>query len=82
MAWGADEIGVRAHGGGAIGMDDPDDATLVASARLRNRVTEAHVHPLPGGPMILGFEWRGIETRYAAGPVANYHLNLAVGFRF
>lgn len=68
--------------GGGIGMDDPDDASLAASARLRNRVTEAHLHLLPGGPMIVGFEWRRIETTYAAGPVVNDHLNLAVGFRF
>lgn len=68
--------------GGGIGLDDPDDASLAASARLKHRVTEAHLHLLPGGPLLVGLEWRRIETTYVAGPVVNDHLNLAVGFRF
>jgi hypothetical protein len=36
----------------------------------------------PGGPLLLGFEWRRLTTDYAAGAVTNDHLNVAVGFVF
>lgn len=68
--------------GAGFGIDDPDDAGLPAGARLKNAATEAHLHLRPAGPMLVGLEWRRIETTYAAGKVANDHLNLAIGFSF
>ena len=68
--------------GGGFGSDDPDDKNLAAGARLRNDVLEAHLHLRPAGPLVLGFEWRRMETTYATGKLANDHLNIAVGFVF
>lgn len=68
--------------GGGYGMDDPDDSNLAAGARLKNDVMEAHLHLRPAGPLVLGFEWRRMETTYAIGKIMNDHLNVAVGFVF
>jgi hypothetical protein len=32
--------------------------------------------------LVFGFEFRRIQTRYAAGDFAVNHLNLAAGYRF
>ena len=68
--------------GGGYGTDHPDAKDLAAGARLKNAVTEAHLHLRPAGPLVLGFEWRRIETTYATGKLPNDHLNIAVGFVF
>ena len=68
--------------GGGLGFDDPEDADVAAGGRLRNTVTEAHLHWRPAGPTLIGLEWRSIATDYAAGSRTNQHLNLAFGFEF
>jgi hypothetical protein len=68
--------------GGGFGFDDPDDKDLPADARLKNVVNEVHLHLRPAGPIVVGFEYRRIETTYATGKLADDHFNIAVGFVF
>jgi hypothetical protein len=68
--------------GGGFGSDDPDDKDLAAGARLKNDVTEAHLVLRPAGPLVLGFEYRRMQTTYATGKLLNDHLNVGVGFVF
>jgi hypothetical protein len=68
--------------GGGFGLDDPDNKDLAAGARLKNEVTEAHLHLRPAGPLVLGFEYRRMQTTYSTGKLVNDHLNVAVGFVF
>jgi len=68
--------------GGGCGIDDPKDADVPAAGRFRNFVCEGHVEWRPPGPLILGFEFRRLQTRYAAGDFTVNHLNLAAGYRF
>lgn len=81
--WGQLNVRPRAGWmfGGGCGLDDPDDADLPATGRFRNFVCEGHVEWRPG-PLVLGFEFRRLETRYQAGDFVVNHLNLATGFRF
>jgi hypothetical protein len=70
--------------GGGAGLDDPDDADLdPETGRLENRTFSGHVTWRPR-PLVIGFEFRRIGTRYAA-PVGrewNNHLNLVMGLVF
>lgn len=68
--------------GAGYGQDDPDDGDLPATARLKNSAAEVHLHVQPGGPIVIGFEYRRLETTYKTGPLVNDHLNIAVGFVF
>jgi hypothetical protein len=68
--------------GGGFGLDDPDDKDLPTGARLKNEVTEAHLHLRPAGPLVFGFEYRRMQTTYSTGKLVNDHLNVAVGFVF
>ncbi|MFI5311106.1 MAG: hypothetical protein ACHQQ3_07740 [Gemmatimonadales bacterium] len=68
--------------GAGYGFDDPRDEDLAAGSRLKNEATEVHLHVRPAGPLVLGFEYRRLETTYATGKLANDHLNLAIGFEF
>jgi hypothetical protein len=68
--------------GGGCGIDDPKDADVPATGRLRNFVCEGHVEWRPPGPLVFGFEFRRFETRYQAGDFVVNHLNLAAGFKF
>ena len=68
--------------GGGCGLDDPDDADLPATGRLRNFVCEGHVEWRPPGPLAFGFEYRRLSTRYQSGDFTASHLNLAAGYRF
>lgn len=68
--------------GAGAGFDDPEDADIAAGGRTKNTMTEAHVHWRPAGPLVLGFEWRQVETAWTGGTWTNQHLNLAVGFEF
>jgi hypothetical protein len=68
--------------GGGCGIDDPKDADVPATGRLRNFVCEGHVEWHPPGPLIFGFEFRRLETRYQAGDFTVNHLNLAAGYQF
>lgn len=81
--WGQLNVRPRAGWmfGGGCGLDDPDDADVPATGRFRNFVCEGHVEWRPG-PLVLGFEFRRLETRYEAGDFVVNHLNLATGFRF
>lgn len=68
--------------GGGVGIDDPDDDDVdPATQRLRNRSYEAHVHWKPT-PLILGLEYRRVETLYATGTEDADHVNLALGVSF
>jgi len=82
------QLNIRPHPavelGGGYGMDDPDDADLdPATALLRNVSWEGHVHWRPA-PLVLGVEFRRIETTYgpAVSTLFANHLNLAAGFEF
>jgi hypothetical protein len=83
-AWGQVSLkpSTRIEIGGGYGFDDPDDAQLAASARRKNVHTTAHLHLRPVGPIVLGFEYRKLQTTYAAGPLTNDHFNVAFGFVF
>ncbi|PYO88030.1 MAG: hypothetical protein DMD66_08545 [Gemmatimonadetes bacterium] len=68
--------------GGGCGIDDPKDTDVPATGRFRNFVCEGHVEWRPPGPLVFGFEFRRLQTRYQAGDFTVNHLNLAAGFRF
>jgi hypothetical protein len=68
--------------GAGYGFDDPRDADLPASGRLRNVSSEMHAIAHPGGPLVLSFEWRRMTTTYTARSWTNDHLNVGVGFEF
>ena len=68
--------------GGGCGIDDPKDADVPATGRFRNFVCEGHVEWRPPGPLVFGFEFRRLQTRYQAGDFTVNHFNLAAGFRF
>jgi hypothetical protein len=68
--------------GGGCGIDDPKDADVLAGGRFRNLVCEGHVEWRPPGPLLFGFEFRQLKTRYQTGDFTANHLNLAAGFRF
>ena len=82
--WGQLNVKPTAHVtlGGGLGRDDPDDEGLSATARLKNVVSELHLHVRPAGPVVLGLEARRMATTYANGTLRNTHINLAVGFEF
>lgn len=68
--------------GGGCGMDDPNDADVFAGGKLRNFACEGHVEWRPPGPVVFGFEFRRIQTRYTIGDFNVNHLNFAAGYRF
>ena len=68
--------------GGGGGMDDPNDVDVPAAGRFRNIAYEGHVEWRPPGPLVLAFEFRRLQTRYAAGDFAVNHMNVAAGYRF
>jgi hypothetical protein len=68
--------------GGGVGVDDPDEADLPATGRGRNVVFEGHVHFRPGGGLLIGAAYRRIETTYAAGTLAENHVNAFAGVAF
>ncbi len=82
--WGQINLRPRAGWmfGGGCGIDDPKDADVPATGRFRNFVCEGHVEWRPPGPLVFGFEFRRLETRYQAGDFVVNHLNLAAGYRF
>ena len=82
--WG--QLNLRANPawmfGGGCGIDDPKDSDVLATGRFRNFVCESHVEWRPPGPLLFGFEYRRLQTRYASGDFTANHVNLAAGFRF
>lgn len=67
--------------GGGCGIDDPDDATLLATGIRKNVVCEGHLH-WRSGPLVAGFEFRRFATTYPAGEFTANHVNVAAGYRF
>ncbi|MGH7656425.1 MAG: hypothetical protein ACREN6_17385 [Gemmatimonadaceae bacterium] len=68
--------------GAGYGMDDPRDSDLGPGSRLKNVVREAHIQVRPGGPFVVGVEYRRLETSYSTSVLANDHLNLSLGIEF
>jgi hypothetical protein len=68
--------------GGGWGMDDPDDADLPTTGRLKNRTVEGHVTLRPGGGFFVGGELRKITTTYQAGDLSAWHINVYSGIAF
>ncbi len=70
--------------GGGYGFDDPRDSDLdPLTGILRNASWETHAQWRPA-PLVLGAEFRHIETTYRplVGKLGVHHLNLAAGFEF
>jgi hypothetical protein len=73
--------------GGGVGIDEPEATQLDdtdPAQRLRNLAWAVYTTWQPAGPILLGFEYRRIETEYggATGTLTNDHFNLQAGFRF
>jgi hypothetical protein len=68
--------------GGGCGIDDPDDRDVPLGGRLQNLACEGHLEWRAPGPLVFGFEFRRLSTRYRSGDARASHLNLAAGFRF
>lgn len=66
--------------GVGFGVDQPRASDR--PVRQRNLAFEGHVIVRPAGPLLVGVEYRRMETRYAAGTFADDHVNLATGFEF
>lgn len=65
--------------GTGCGFDAVDDADR--PTRRRNTVCAAHLLWRPSEPIVLGLEFRGIETKFDTGAVGRVnHVNLGVGF--
>lgn len=65
--------------GTGCGFDAVNDADR--PTRRRNRVCAAHLLWRPSEPVVLGLEFRGIETKFDTGAVGRVnHVNLGVGF--
>ena len=68
--------------GAGWGMDDPDDADLPTTGRLRNVTYGGHITVRPGGGFFAGGEVRRIETTYQAGALPAWHVNVYSGVTF
>ncbi len=69
--------------GGGAGIDDVDESDIpINGGRGRNIHYTGHVHWRPGGGLLLGFEFRRMETRYATGTIGANHLNWFAGVAF
>jgi hypothetical protein len=73
--------------GGGCGQDRPRwDAAGAASgaSRVKNFVCEGHAIWRPAGPLVVGFEYRHMETTYGgtAGTAVARHVNVQAGYRF
>jgi hypothetical protein len=66
--------------GAGFGLDQPRASDR--PVRQRNLAYEGHLIVRPAGPLLVGIEYRRMETRYAAGTFADDHVNLATGFEF
>ncbi len=68
--------------GAGYGFDDPKDADLPATGRMKNVTSELHAIVHPGGPLVFSLEWRRTTTTYATRSWSNDHLNFGAGFEF
>ncbi|MDB4884030.1 MAG: hypothetical protein JWL95_2796 [Gemmatimonadetes bacterium] len=65
--------------GSGCGLDVADEADR--PTRVRNTVCAAHLLWRPSEPIVIGFELRGVSTRYDTGATGRAtHLNLGLGF--
>jgi hypothetical protein len=77
------ELSPRLLIGAGYGFDDPDDDDVdPVGSKFNNTVQELHLHWRPAGPLVLGFEWRSMSTKYDLSNYGNSHLNFAFGFEF
>jgi hypothetical protein len=63
------------------GIADPKNADLPAG-RQQNTICEGSVALRPGGPFLVAFTYRRIQTTYPSGRLLDNHLNLATGFQW
>jgi hypothetical protein len=69
--------------GAGFGMDDPNDADIAPTGRLRNAAGALYIITHPSGPLLMGIEIRRIATTFTAGrKFVNDHFNLGFGFEF
>ena len=68
--------------GAGYGMDDPDDADLPVTARLKNTIMEGHLHWRPGGGLVIGAAFRRLTTSYSTGDLSNNSINVFSGVAF
>jgi len=68
--------------GAGYGLDDPHDADIAASARLKNTAQSVHAEWRPAGPLVFGAEFRRLRTYYVPRSFVSDHLNFAFGFEF
>ena len=66
--------------GAGCGVDDPNDDDR--PTRLHNSVCAFHFALRPIQPLVIGAEFRRIETRYTSGLSHANHFNLAFGVEF
>ncbi len=67
--------------GAAFGVDDPDDADLDPTGRLRNATWSGMVQWMPA-PFVTALELRRLTTTYRSGALSAVHLNLSLGVQF
>lgn len=68
--------------GAGFGMDDPRDADIGPTGRLRNAAGAAYFITHPSGPLLMGIEIRRIATLYTGRKFVNDHFNIGFGFEF
>jgi hypothetical protein len=68
--------------GAGFGVDDPNDADIASTGRMRNAAGAVYFITHPSGPLLMGFELRRIATSYVGRKLVNDHFNLAFGFEF
>jgi hypothetical protein len=68
--------------GAGFGVDDPNDADLPPSGRLRNVAGAVYFITHPSGPLLMEAEVRRIATTYIGRKLVNDHLNIGFGFEF
>lgn len=68
--------------GAGFGMDDPRDADIAATGRLRNAAGALYFVTHPSGPLLISAEVRRIATSYTGKKLINDHFNLGFGFEF
>jgi hypothetical protein len=68
--------------GGGFGIDDPVNTDVATGGRERNVTLAGHLIWRPGGGVMLGAEYRRIETSYAARTLTVGHFNTYAGLAF
>jgi hypothetical protein len=68
--------------GAGFGIDDPNDADIAPTGRLRNAAGALYFITHPSGPLLMGIEVRRIATTYTGRKLVNDHFNIGFGFEF